>query len=215
MSTHPFCVIDHITVTAPTLQAGAEHVFRALGVWPQPGGEHPRMGTHNLLLRLGEALFLEVIAPNPNAPPPDRPRWFGLDDLPANATPRLSVWVARTRDIHAAAQTSTESLGTIEPMSRGALQWLITIPADGRPVMAGVAPSLIQWHTENHPAGSMTNFGLSLTSLELTHPEPQRVQGLLHSLGLQGPVALARNLPAHEARLVAHIQTPNGVRVLR
>jgi hypothetical protein len=207
--------IDHITVTAPTLQAGAEYVFQALGVWPQPGGEHPRMGTHNLLLRLGEELFLEVIAPNPLAPAPEQRRWFGLDDLPANATPRLSVWVARTSDIHASTRASTESLGPIEPMSRGALQWLITIPTDGVPPLAGVAPSLIQWHTENHPAGGMPDFGLSLTSLELTHPEPQRVQGLLHSLGLQGPVALARDLPAREARLVAHIQTPNGVRVLR
>ena len=26
----------------------------------QPGGEHPDMATHNWLLRLGDALFLEV-----------------------------------------------------------------------------------------------------------------------------------------------------------
>jgi hypothetical protein len=73
------CTIDHLTVTAPTLESGAEYVRRALGVTPGPGGQHPRMGTHNLLLRLGESAFLEVIAPEPGSCRPDRPRWFGLD----------------------------------------------------------------------------------------------------------------------------------------
>lgn len=208
------CVIDHITVTAPTLQAGAEHVFNALGVRPQPGGEHPRMGTHNLLLRLGETLFLEVIAPNPHAPTPQRRRWFGLDDLPANAAPRLSVWVARTGDIHASTRASTELLGPIEPMSRGALQWLITIPTDGVPPLGGVAPSLIQWHAPTHPAAGLPDLGLTLTKLELTHPEPQRVQCLLQGLNLSGPVLVSGCASADDVRLVAYIQTPNGMRML-
>ncbi len=64
------CQIDHIVITAPDLGAGAELVRRSLGVMPQAGGEHARMGTHNLLLKLGDSLYLEVIAPNPNAPEP-------------------------------------------------------------------------------------------------------------------------------------------------
>lgn len=76
----PGCRIDHITITAPSLAAGAEFVSQTLGVLPQVGGEHPRMGTHNLLLRLGDALFLEVISPNPLVPAPARPRWFALDN---------------------------------------------------------------------------------------------------------------------------------------
>jgi hypothetical protein len=63
----PRCRIDHIAVTAPTLEAGAELVRLALGVEPQAGGAHARMGTHNLLLRLGDAVYLEVIAPDPRA----------------------------------------------------------------------------------------------------------------------------------------------------
>ena len=68
------CQIDHIAVTAPSLEAGAEYVWEALGVPLQPGGEHERMGTHNLLLRLGESTYLEVTAPNPRAPKHQRPR---------------------------------------------------------------------------------------------------------------------------------------------
>ncbi len=211
----PPCFIDHITVTAPTLRVGAEHVFNALGVRPQPGGEHPRMGTHNMLLRLGEALFLEVIAPNPDAPAPGRPRWFGLDDLSPDAAPRLSVWVARTSDIHALAAASTEALGPIETMSRGNLQWFITIPTDGVPPLGGVAPSLIQWHTPTHPAAGLPDLGLTLASLELRHPEPQRVQRLLTRLDLHGPVVVSGSGTSGMAELVAQIQTPSGMRVLK
>ena len=47
------CSIDHIVITAPSLADGMEYVHRALGVVPEPGGGHPRMGTHNALLKLG------------------------------------------------------------------------------------------------------------------------------------------------------------------
>ena len=60
--------IDHLTITAPSLERGAAFVAEALGVALQPGGEHPRMGTHNQLLRLGDDCYLEVIAANPVAP---------------------------------------------------------------------------------------------------------------------------------------------------
>jgi len=92
------CFIDHLTVTAPSLEIGAAFVHDVLGVSPQAGGEHPHMGTHNLLLRLGDTLFLEVIAPNPYAPAPTRPRWFGLDTLDSSSPPLLSAWVVRTAD---------------------------------------------------------------------------------------------------------------------
>lgn len=53
------CHIDHIAATAPSLEEGAEFVVEALGVKPQPGGEHERMGTHTLVLRLGESTYLK------------------------------------------------------------------------------------------------------------------------------------------------------------
>lgn len=204
--------IDHITVTAPTLASGAALVHDALGVAPQPGGEHPRMGTHNLLLRLGDALFLEVIAINPDAPAPDRPRWFALDGLRPDAPAALSTWVVGTGDIRAAAAASTEDLGRIEPMSRGARNWLITIPADGSVAMDGVAPALIEWDDKPHPAGGLADHGLSLVKLQIFHPIPSRVAALLASVGLADD-----RVECHRAdvpRLAAQIQTPQGIRKL-
>ena len=70
--------IDHLVVAARTLSEGAAWLEERLGVSLSPGGEHPLFGTHNRLLSLGTG-YLEVIAVNPDAPAPTRPRWFGLD----------------------------------------------------------------------------------------------------------------------------------------
>ena len=208
------CYIDHIAVTAASLEAGSEFISQTLGVEPQAGGEHPRMGTHNLLLRLGESLYLEVIASNPQAPAPARPRWFGLDSLRPDALPALTTWVIRTTDIYATAATCSEPLGNIEPMSRGSLNWLITIPADGLVPLNGVAPALIEWHTDGHPASRLQDVGLSLVKLEIFHPEPVRVSRLLSSICLEGPFFVYALSGGSAPHLVAHIDTPQGLRKL-
>ncbi|MES2105318.1 MAG: VOC family protein [Pseudomonadota bacterium] len=206
--------IDHIAVTAPSLQSGAEFVHSQLGVMPLPGGEHPRMGTHNLLLRLGESVYLEVIAIKPDTAAPGRPRWFGLDTLTVGTPPRLATWIARSSDILASAAASSEVLGQVEPMSRGALNWKITVPQDGALVLGGIAPALIGWEPGTHPATRMQDLGLALIGLELFHPEPERITALLHSLDMHGPVSVSALAAGATPYLVAHIDTPQGPRRL-
>ncbi len=202
-------------ITAPTLTVGVEYVRETLGVAPQLGGEHPRMGTHNYFLKLGEKVYLEIISVNPNAPGPDRPRWFGLDELGPNRPPRLATWIARTDDIHAAAAASPVSLGNVEPMSRGKLNWLITIPKDGSLPLQGLAPTLIQWPAEVHPTSTLQDSGCFLTRLEGFHPQAGKVGGVLEAIGFQGEFSVSP-LPSRELPyLVAHIQTPTGPRQLR
>lgn len=209
-----FCFIDHITVTAPNLEAGAQFVRESLGVAPQAGGEHPRMGTHNLLLRLGSSTYLEVIAPNPEVPKPNRPRWFALDELQSDTPPSLSAWVVRTEDIYSTVNTCSESIGKIEPMNRGQLNWLITVPEDGSLPLGGIAPALIQWQTEQHPAEKLHNYGLSLLKLEVFFPKHSQISALLESINYQGPVSLSSLPHGCAPYLKAHIKTPSGVRQL-
>jgi hypothetical protein len=196
--------IDHIAVAAPTLAAGVQWVRERLGVEPRPGGRHERMGTHNHLLRLGEKLYLEVIAIDPAAPPPGRPRWFGLD---RDSSLGLRTWVARTDDIGACAWT-----GTPERMTRGALHWMITVSADGSMPMGGIAPTLIEWPAgARHPAQAMPDLGCSLVKLEGFHPEAEKIAAMLDRIGFQGPFSAVKS---RTARLVAHIDTPGGMRLL-
>jgi hypothetical protein len=207
--------LDHITIVSPTVASGVEYVRQMLGVTPQPGGEHPRMGTHNALLKLGDEIFLEVIAVNPDAPAPDRPRWFALDHLAPDTAPRLATWVARTNDVQAAVAASPVALGNSEPMSRGSLNWLITIPHDGSLPLHGIAPTLIQWHNGPHPANKLQDQGCTLVKLEGFHPQADKISSLLHSAGFQGGFVVYPLAAGEQPYLVAHIQTLGGLRVIR
>lgn len=205
------CTLDHLVVTAPSLVAGSAFVRDVLGVAMQSGGKHPRMGTHNQLLSLGSSVYLEVIAIDPSAPGPGRPRWFGMDCQPVDAHPALSTWVARTTDIRAVTASCPESLGEVLTMDRGELHWLITVPADGVPPLDGAAPALIEWPVNVHPAARLDDQGLRLLSLEISSPDAQRIQGLLASLNFSGSVKV---MVASEPRMSAIIATPQGVRRL-
>jgi len=200
--------IDHLVVTAPDLASGMALVTRALGVELQAGGKHLRMATHNLVLKLGPSIYLEVISPDPEGTPPGRARWFELDE---GGPPRLAGWVARTTDIRATAAASAEPLGTVAEMSRGDLNWLITIPEDGRLPLGGPGPALIEWRTDSHPASRMRETGCSLLALQALHPDPARVTRLYQSIGLQDPVSVASG---ERPSLVARFQTPAGPRTL-
>jgi len=208
------CELDHLVITASTLEDAWQYLHRVLGVNPQAGGEHARMGTHNCLVKLGETTYLEGIAANPDAPRPERPRWFELDALEANSLPRLATWVLRVSDIEAALASSPVPLGRIEALSRGQLHWRITIPADGSLPLQGVAPTLIQWEPGPHPASRLAEAGCSLLQLEGFHPEAQTITALLKALGFEGKFSIFP-LAAHEKPfLVATFQTPGGVRKL-
>ncbi|WP_248803217.1 VOC family protein [Pseudomonas sp. MWU13-2100] len=206
--------IDHLAIVAPDLDTGCAFVTGVLGVDLQPGGAHPRMGTHNRLLRLGPELYLEVIAVDPLAERPRRPRWFGLDQLAPDSPARLATWVARTDDIQAVSASCHDILGDVEPMTRGALSWQITIPADGSLPLGGVAPTLIQWAQATHPASAMQDKGCSLVALDVFHADPEKVRTVLSAINFSGPVYLHALKDTSTPFLVAHIQTPNGLKAL-
>jgi hypothetical protein len=205
--------MDHLVITAPSLAVGVEYVRETLGIAPEPGGEHPSMGTHNCLLKLGETAFLEVLCVNPAAPAPNRPRWFQLDEADAAGAPRLATWVVRTTDIKAALAASPVVSGFVTPMSRGELNWLITLPRNGSLPLQGVAPTLIQWQGP-HPAVRLTDSGCALLRLEGFHPRAEKVRTMLDAIGFQGEFAVSPSLPGERPHLVAHIQTPAGPRRL-
>ena len=203
--------MDHMVITAPSLEVGVKFVRETLGVSPQVGGEHPRMGTHNCLLKLGEKLYLEVLSINPKAAQPNRSRWFQLDDPDPSHPIRLAAWMARTNDIYAATTGSPTPLGEVEPMSRGQLNWLITILPDGSLPLQGIAPALIQWTSAIHPGAVLVESGCTLVRLEGFHPEAEKVIGLLESIGFEGDFRVSAISSDQRPYLVAHIRTPTGV----
>ena len=202
--------IDHLVVTASSLEAGVAFVEAELGCRMQPGGQHPQMGTHNRLLRLGTNVYLEVLAIDPTAAAPERARWFGLDQLTAADAPRLSAWVMRTQSIHELAARCPEPLGAVELMRRGELEWWITIPPDGRCVMGGAMPPLIEWRTKSPPATRLPESGIELLELELRHHETAQLQKWFEIAGFQGSIRLGKPLSGEEGGLGAVLRRSDG-----
>jgi hypothetical protein len=147
-----------------------------LGVSPAPGGSHGLMGTHNRLLNISSAVYprcyLEIIAIDPEAPPPGRVRWFDLDQPALQQRLQegagLIHWVARVPNLDAAlAQCSSEGVdaGTPVAASRGALSWRIALREDGRRLKREALPVLIEWG-EAHPCDQLPASGVQLLALE-------------------------------------------------
>ena len=205
--------LDHLVAAAPSLAIGAAWVLDTFGVPAAPGGKHARMSTHNLLLRLDAGRYLEVIAVDPDAPAPDRPRWFGLDDAALQSRlergPRLIHWVCRCRDIDALA-ARVPALGAAHRMERGDLSWRITIPDDGSLPHDGIVPTLIEWDTATHPHARLPDVNLRLDSLAATHPRPGLVAKAMERLGVRTLLTLSR-APAL-ASLRASFTDPRGRR---
>jgi hypothetical protein len=211
----PAVAIDHLVIAAQTLEEGAAYVHRTLGVTPEPGGKHELMATHNVLLRLGEKLYLEIIAVDPDGIRPDGPRWYDLDALAMRVAleegPRLVTWAARTADIEGLAARSSEPLGPIRVMRRGDLEWQMTVPEDGHLPGDGLVPTLIQWQSARHPADGLADQGCRLQALGATHTSPDLIRRALTSLDA---VALLSVTYGASPRLAARINTPYGVKTL-
>ncbi len=139
---------DHLVVAAATLDQGSAWVESHLGVAPGAGGKHPTMGTHNRLLSLGPGRFLEVMAIDPEAPAPARPRWFEFDvptvreRLARSAA--LVHWVERTGDLEAEIRDYPVPV-EITPFVRGAYRWRMALTRDGSFPAGGEVATLIQW----------------------------------------------------------------------
>ena len=204
----PQLVLDHIAVAARTLDEGVAHVREALGIEVPPGGSHPAMGTHNRLMALGPELYLEIISVDPSAPVPDRARWFGLDEF--GASPRLGTWVLSTDDIEGTLAQMPEMVGRAVSITRGDLSWLISVPDNGSMPMEGAFPTLIEW-PNGSPANRMANLGCSLRSLTIEHPKAVEISGLLEGRWHDQMVYIR---PGPVKKLLAEIETPQGLRVL-
>lgn len=199
--------IDHLVYATPDLRVCVDQLERLLGVRATLGGQHPGEGTRNAVISLGRAVYLECLGPDPDQPKPDKPRWFGIDDL---TTPRLVGWAAKGDDLAQLVSNAMRNgikLGEVVSGSRQTpqgvrLTWQVT---NQRTILAdGIGPFFIDWGRTPHPSASAP-AGATLVELLGEHPDPGRVQRMLSQLGLDLPVTKGAR-PA----LVAVIASPRG-----
>ena len=206
-------LIDHLIVAARTLEEGAAWLEARLGVPTSPGGKHAAMGTHTRLLSLGAGRYVEIIAVDPEAPPPGRPRWFGLDtpEMAARLArgPALVHWVARTDDMDQAVAATAAGQSDVLALSRGRFHWRIAVSRSGHLAQDGIAPTIIEWVAGGHPSEFLPDVGCRLEALVLHHPEAAAALRTLSSTGLDAGEPIRSD--AQGRGISAQIRTPHGI----
>jgi hypothetical protein len=212
--------VDHIVVAADSLAQGVAWCEEVLGVTPGPGGQHPLMGTHNRLLRLGgtfENAYFEIIAIDPEAPPPGRARWFGLDRPALQAavreSPRLVQLVARSTQVEMLRWglinrgiDPGRPLAAERQTPEGVLTWRIVVRDDGENACDGLLPTLIEWGPR-HPTDAMPVSPLALAELSLAGLPPAAIE-LLRLRGVSTSAAGEAAAPTRGLRAI--LDTPRG-----
>ncbi len=151
-------------------------------------------------------------------------RWFDMDDAALQTAvakePRLVHFVVNTNDIQAG-RTALKAVGidrgaaveASRPTRKGRLEWKITVRDDGQRLFNGALPSLIQWGKPGaeeplrlHPRNTLPRSGVSLQSVAVTSPTPEKLQAAYDAIGLTG-VTLSDGDP----NITVTLKTPKGV----
>lgn len=203
--------IDHIIWATPDLDQGIATFRDMTGVEPARGGSHPGLGTRNALLSLGEKIYLEIIAPDPEQ---DLAGTYG-EALTRLALPGMFTLSARTADIRGTYGKLME-LGLHSPgpiaMSRnlpqgGKLSWHIMMISPGR--FGWEFPFFIDWGSVPvHPADAAPQ-GCRMRHLTVLSPNSEELQRAYEGVGLDTHVQRA----THPGFIVG-LDTPRGRLVL-
>jgi Glyoxalase-like domain len=229
--------IDHLVVAATSLEQGVQWCEALFGITPAMGGEHALFGTHNRLFKIATPKFpmayFEIIAINPEAVRPKKTttlhphRWFDLDNPELQKSiskePRLIHFVASTPDIKAARMALRmegidrgPAIHAERRTNKGILHWQISVRSDGQRLFDGVLPTLIQWGKPDateplrlHPRNTLPRSGVTLQSIDITHPSAAKLQSAYASMGLIG-ISISEG----PALIKATLKTPKGIVVL-
>jgi len=229
--------IDHLVVAATSLEQGVQWCEALFGITPALGGEHALFGTHNRLFKIATPKFsmayFEIIAIDPAAVRSKKTttlhphRWFDLDNPELQKSiskePRLIHFVASTPDIKAARMALRmegidrgPAIHAERQTSKGLLHWQISVRADGQRLFDGALPTLIQWGKPDateplrlHPRNTLPRSGVTLQSIDITHPSAEKLQTAYASIGLNG-ISISEG----PANIKATLKTPKGIVVL-
>lgn len=198
--------LDHLMWGAPTLEAGMAQAERLFGVTPAPGGLHPGGGTQNALLSLGDRVYLEIIAPDPNQ---DLAGTFG-ERIASLEGCGLITWAAAASGLAALA----ERAAGLEITGRGPvaterqtpdgdlLKWELLFL--GGHHFPGLVPFFIDWLETPHPATTNPEAG-QYRALEIRTPAAAELNAVFAGLGM--------SITAEEGtveEITAIIDTDNG-----
>jgi hypothetical protein len=202
----PAVRVDHVIVGVSNLEAGIRDFEQLTGVRAAPGGAHPGQGTRNALLSLGEGVYLELYAPNPDEPIVSP----AVAELQALTRLAPMGWAVSTTDVDGLRsfyQRRGLPLSVPEPGSRlrpdGTLLRWVTFGVET--IDHPLAPFFIRWEQQAlHPSRTSPS-GCRLLSISLRDPAPASLAAAARPLRL--PIRVGRGL---DKRLEVRLACPRG-----
>lgn len=205
--------VDHVILGVSDLDRGGREFETITGVQPTPGGRHPGAGTCNALVSLGERTYLEIMAPDPEAP-------VGSSSTRLAALAKLTPtgWAIGATDIaqagahltNAGFETGTARQGSRVQPNGVALRWTslsVRLP-DTRH-----SPFLIEWDRDTRHPASTSPPGCRLEGLSIQESQPRALAKLVEQLALdvtvlEGAPAMRIALLCPKGRVVFGTETP-------
>ncbi len=178
--------IDHFMYAGADLDGLSRHFESLAGVTPQPGGQHPQLGTHNRLVGGDGPMYLELIGPDPTSAARS-PLRAGIAALPRPALHRF-IMDATGADFDrllrayekAGITSQVQDMHRVTP-DGSTLRWRLLIPDDNRYGL--YAPFFIDWLNTPHPSTRLTP-GFETLAIEAGHPDSEALRALWQDLAV-------------------------------
>ncbi len=199
--------LDHLVYVVPNLEKAMVKLEALLGTPFNYGGRHLQQGTHNALLRLGPAAYLELLAIDPDNTTIAPPRWMGVDQV---TSPQFTRWALRSPQLEQDCQLLQAAAPLMGQLRQGQrqksdgrlLQWQLSMPLPFPAVE--LLPFLIDWSKGNHPADDLPAT-CQIQKLEAIHPQATKTQKVFDALNIDWSIQ-----KGSEIALRALISSPNG-----
>ncbi|HEX2542715.1 MAG TPA: VOC family protein [Caldimonas sp.] len=199
--------LDHVIYAGRDLDTLMSGFAALTGVAPVRGGRHPGLGTRNALASLGDDVYFELLAVDPEQATALAGTLGGrIDALPS---PRLLAYMLkgagleRQQEILARHGIASDLFDASRNTPDGrTLRWRLLVPRDN--AWGDWVPKFIDWLDTVHPATTSVP-GCRLETFEMGHPDAARLNELLAELGAD-LVAQTADQPFFQLRL----QTPRG-----
>jgi hypothetical protein len=181
--------VDHLVWYCADLAEGEHYFADRMDCRPSYGGVHPGEGTRNSLLSIGDSTYVEILGRDPAqattclAPELQHLRGAGIYHWAAGGAdlPELR------RKAMAAGLDGSDLVTGGRALPNGSwLGWKLFGLRNHR--FGALIPFFIDWMDSEHPA-KMAPRGGSLVGLEVSSPEPEKLQEIYRVLDLEVTVA--------------------------
>ncbi len=202
--------LDHFIWAVSDLDDGIAEFADLTGVQAEKSGTHPGRGTRNALLALGDDIYLEILAPDPDQ---DLDRTFGgqLRNLERS---KIFGYLMKGSALGPLAKIYSDNGVTCDgPFSAersqsdgSLLKWELLIPLE--PTWGACTPMFINWLDTPNPALAAPG-GCRITQFEVAHPDAAHLAPFCRALDMEIQVIQAR-----KPNLQATLETPKGTVIL-